>query len=129
MEPAEPFTSTWIRVESAVTGLARPLLIGAVYIRPGHALLRDTWTALKRLVDTAKAVGHVVLMGDFNARLDTAAFAGRAARGGAPARPRAGGDQEPRSEEHTSEFQSQLTISYAVFCLKKKSTRLNSSHS
>ena len=95
VEPAEPFTSTWIRVESAVTGLARPLLIGAVYIRPGHALLRDTWTALKRLVDTAKAVGHVVLMGDFNARLDTAAFAGRAARGGAPARPRAGGDQEP----------------------------------
>src|SRR6187402_3894445 len=26
----------------------------------------------------------------------------------------------PRSEEHTSELQSQLTISYAVFCLKKK---------
>jgi len=27
---------------------------------------------------------------------------------------------EPRSEEHTSELQSQSTISYAVFCLKKK---------
>jgi len=26
----------------------------------------------------------------------------------------------PRSEEHTSELQSQSTISYAVFCLKKK---------
>src|SRR5213593_4943663 len=25
-----------------------------------------------------------------------------------------------RSEEHTSELQSQLTISYAVFCVKKK---------
>ena len=25
-----------------------------------------------------------------------------------------------RSEEHTSELQSQATISYAVFCLKKK---------
>ena len=25
-----------------------------------------------------------------------------------------------RSEEHTSELQSQSTISYAVFCLKKK---------
>ena len=34
-----------------------------------------------------------------------------------------------RSEEHTSELQSQLTISYAVFCLDRKSTRLNSSHS
>ena len=33
-----------------------------------------------------------------------------------------------RSEEHTSELQSLRTISYAVFCLKKKSTRLNSSH-
>ena len=27
---------------------------------------------------------------------------------------------EARSEEHTSELQSQSTISYAVFCLKKK---------
>ena len=27
---------------------------------------------------------------------------------------------EPRSEEHTSELQSRETISYAVFCLKKK---------
>ena len=27
---------------------------------------------------------------------------------------------QPRSEEHTSELQSQSTISYAVFCLKKK---------
>ena len=26
----------------------------------------------------------------------------------------------PRSEEHTSELQSQFRISYAVFCLKKK---------
>ena len=28
-----------------------------------------------------------------------------------------------RSEEHTSELQSQSTISYAVFCLKKKKTK------
>src|SRR3546814_2750166 len=27
---------------------------------------------------------------------------------------------QPRSEEHTSELQSLLSISYAVFCLKKK---------
>src|SRR5881409_4527271 len=30
------------------------------------------------------------------------------------------GDTEDRSEEHTSELQSQSHISYAVFCLKKK---------
>src|SRR3546814_3908595 len=28
--------------------------------------------------------------------------------------------QEPRSEEHTSEIQSLMRISYAVFCLKNK---------
>src|SRR3546814_4637498 len=32
-----------------------------------------------------------------------------------------------RSEEHTSELQSLMRISYAVFCLKKK-THLTSSH-
>src|SRR3546814_6113608 len=30
-----------------------------------------------------------------------------------------------RSEEHTSELQSLMRISYAVFCLKKKNTKLN----
>src|SRR3546814_6486696 len=30
---------------------------------------------------------------------------------------------EMRSEEHTSELQSLMRISYAVFCLKKKKTR------
>src|SRR3546814_8639646 len=29
--------------------------------------------------------------------------------------------RSPRSEEHTSELQSLMRISYAVFCLKKKS--------
>src|SRR3546814_4663452 len=30
-----------------------------------------------------------------------------------------------RSEEHTSEFQSLMRISYAVFCLKKKTTNVH----
>src|SRR3546814_4524251 len=30
-----------------------------------------------------------------------------------------------RSEEHTSELQSLMRISYAVFCLKKKTPKLN----
>src|SRR6188768_4037299 len=30
----------------------------------------------------------------------------------------------PRSEEHTSELQSPIDISYAVFCLKKKKKKL-----
>src|SRR3546814_1832539 len=36
----------------------------------------------------------------------------------------AGGDQV-RSEEHTSELQSLMRISYAVFCLKKKKKKEN----
>src|SRR3546814_9292734 len=31
----------------------------------------------------------------------------------------------PRSEEHTSELQSLMRISYAVFCLKKNNKKLN----
>src|SRR3546814_9713674 len=33
-----------------------------------------------------------------------------------------------RSEEHTSELQSLMRISYAVFCLKKKTIRNNTAH-
>src|SRR3546814_2230069 len=33
-----------------------------------------------------------------------------------------------RSEEHTSELQSLMRISYAVFCLKKKSSNVNGIH-
>src|SRR3546814_3216390 len=33
-----------------------------------------------------------------------------------------------RSEEHTSELQSLMRISYAVFCLKKKKSKGNTTH-
>src|SRR3546814_6754483 len=36
--------------------------------------------------------------------------------------------QHPRSEEHTSELQSLMRISYAVFCLKKKKTHYLPNH-
>src|SRR3546814_10484484 len=42
----------------------------------------------------------------------------------APAMALSGG----RSEEHTSELQSLMRISYAVFCLKKKKTRTSDDH-
>src|SRR3546814_8903858 len=37
-----------------------------------------------------------------------------------PPRSSASQTSQPRSEEHTSELQSLMRISYAVFCLKKK---------
>src|SRR3546814_2809232 len=42
------------------------------------------------------------------------------ADGGAPDTPRPKVGVTQRSEEHTSELQSLMRISYAVFCLKKK---------
>src|SRR3546814_5457262 len=39
-----------------------------------------------------------------------------------PRSPRTNGESGRRSEEHTSELQSLMRISYAVFCLKKKNT-------
>src|SRR3546814_10856306 len=42
-------------------------------------------------------------------------------------RPAAGG-RGRRSEEHTSELQSLMRISYAVFCLKKKKKNTNKKH-
>src|SRR3546814_10294846 len=50
----------------------------------------------------------------------------RARRGGDRRRGRAArhrAHRESRSEEHTSELQSLMRISYAVFCLKKKKTQ------
>src|SRR3546814_6066982 len=37
-------------------------------------------------------------------------------------------NDQARSEEHTSELQSLMRISYAVFCLKKKKTNRNTYH-
>src|SRR5213075_3599802 len=38
------------------------------------------------------------------------------------------GFHHQRSEEHTSELQSRLVISYAVFCLKKKKKKNNNQY-
>src|SRR3546814_6491149 len=54
----------------------------------------------------------------------SAARDGAAARGGTGRHRRADRRQRRlRSEEHTSELQSLMRISYAVFCLKKKNTK------
>src|SRR3546814_4214721 len=46
-------------------------------------------------------------------------------RSAVPQRPGAGLLARARSEEHTSELQSLMRISYAVFCLKKKKKTYN----
>src|SRR3546814_9979655 len=65
-----------------------------------------------------------------SSRAACASHAGRSPRGGTSmwwkwTPPRTPG----RSEEHTSELQSLMRISYAVFCLKKKKTTTNHKYS
>src|SRR3546814_4067529 len=47
---------------------------------------------------------------------------GCSAKPNLPMAPAVSGRRNRRSEEHTSELQSLMRISYAVFCLKKKTT-------
>src|SRR3546814_3938189 len=70
--------------------------------------------ALERVADAAVAAERV---GDGDARDG----GGRVFQGHNVSRFRPDGDPG-RSEEHTSELQSLMRISYAVFCLKKKKT-------
>src|SRR3546814_5235929 len=57
--------------------------------------------------------------------LTTQLFEPRPSGGGAG---RARISRSKRSEEHTSELQSLMRISYAVFCLKKKKNKQNKPH-
>src|SRR3546814_6198369 len=63
------------------------------------------------------------------AHLDVAGTAsGEGKRGMATGRPVGLLSQWLRSEEHTSELQSLMRISYAVFCLKKKKKKPKPTH-
>src|SRR3546814_8975466 len=70
----------------------------------------DNWGGRARLKFAPSDVFTVDLTAEISRDGDKAAFAGFN-RGSGPSE---------RSEEHTSELQSLMRISYAVFCLKKK---------
>src|SRR3546814_3623493 len=103
------------------TTLFRSLLVAAHLRRPAAALARAGRSAAVRVRPRRRVQPHRHLLqpdggGDLRRRLCGA----RLCRAGgsrdlwlAPAR-------RDRSEEHTSELQSLMRISYAVFCLKKK---------
>src|SRR3546814_3935963 len=54
--------------------------------------------------------------------VDASTLITRMPHGGKESKAGKGGKRRQRSEEHTSELQSLMRISYAVFCLKKKKT-------
>src|SRR3546814_10327253 len=72
-------------------------------------------------IDTVIALIYVVLLGGIGGLMAMESLQAIAVlRGATPRRPR---KRRHRSEEHTSELQSLMRISYAVFCLKKKKIR------
>src|SRR3546814_4808365 len=90
-------------------------------VRPAAAGLADA-AAHDQHVDQA-AVVHVVVEPVVHARADDDHAAAAGLVGGAGELTR-----DLRSEEHTSELQSLMRISYAVFCLKKKTNRKTTVH-
>src|SRR5213082_142646 len=90
----------------------------------GSALVELTPAAGTHIATARAAKSTCALLIRFTARLPPCRFhrCAPAAIGGGRASPvlRVPPATRSRSEEHTSEFQSPDTISYAVFCLKKK---------
>src|SRR3546814_1600649 len=83
--------------QAAPNGLAEAVLIGADFLDGGPAAL---------------ILGDNIFYGD--------GLSGKAREAAGQA-----GGATIRSEEHTSELQSLMRISYAVFCLKKKKQKHN----
>src|SRR3546814_8601274 len=121
-----PYTTLFRSHQQAIVAVAdqpsRPLAGGRNHRQAVHPALQHD--AAQRLV----ARGHHVEVGRGKQRrrivlpAEEAHAASNAELAGlalqlAAQRPVAG---QPRSEEHTSELQSLMRISYAVFCLKKK---------
>src|SRR3546814_10077534 len=82
--------------------------------RPPRSTRTDTLFPYTTLFRSHEAARHLLRVGD----------AGRSALYRAGAR----GGADARSEEHTSELQSLMRTSYAVFCLKKKNTSIHQPH-
>src|SRR3546814_4693826 len=87
----------------------------------GHAGLRThrLVALLQILADPVRGLGEVAAVG---VGVDHGAVAAPAAEQLVERQVAGLGLDVPRSEEHTSELQSLMRISYAVFCLKKKKT-------
>src|SRR3546814_10320729 len=86
-------------------------LTSGLFARKGKA--SPASLLISELEASGMAAPEAPANGSGNGANGAAAFNGRR-------RPRAAPD---RSEEHTSELQSLMRISYAVFCLKKKTNK------
>src|SRR3546814_937005 len=96
----------------------RDVLGGGVEVRLGAVGLGQAGDRGELVVELGRAPGGVV--GGRLGRLDLEEHVGALVLDGLEGAD--GATELHRSEEHTSELQSLMRISYAVFCLKKKKT-------
>src|SRR3546814_4115721 len=84
----------------------------------------SAWTIASDWADAGAAMASAIAL----ASILMALLPRVPARSRRPDRCGVGRDPTPRSEEHTSELQSLMRISYAVFCLKKKINKHHHQH-
>src|SRR3546814_10498312 len=104
-----PHRNTWVnKLNAAIRQADRPVILVAHSL---GCIAVAWWAALERPPFGSPVAGALLVAPP---DVDTVSMDGRlTAFGPAP----------KRSEEHTSELQSLMRISYAVFCLKKKNTQ------
>src|SRR3546814_8688350 len=91
--------------------------------RPPRSTRTDTLFPYTTLFRSSRVEGRSVRLVPFDETVT--AIAPTIAMVRCASRDRSRGSPAPRSEEHTSELQSLMRISYAVFCLKKKTNSTN----
>src|SRR3546814_8894102 len=94
---------------------------------PYTTLFRSLVRALARRACAVRVLALVARLRPLAERLTTAIIAPCSPAAARPAQRLRHDRLNQRSEEHTSELQSLMRISYAVFCLKKK-TKHNSQY-
>src|SRR3546814_4991141 len=102
------------------------------FFRPSRSPWISEWCAQVIVVPEQSRIS-VLSKGSENASMTSMPFGGHMVIAAAPSWPNSevtapsaysiGTGKSERSEEHTSELQSLMRISYAVFCLKKKKTQ------
>src|SRR3546814_10632281 len=101
---------------------ANPMNIWCVAIRrPGTSMGAIRWAAMSRPLRSSRTdkQGHVPQPGIVDNGVLLNVLIIIAVQDAMKRRLKAEGSLRQRSEEHTSEFQSPMPISYAVFCFKK----------
>src|SRR3546814_10778461 len=103
----------------------------------GHQLGAENWAAIASLVETCKmldiepyaylsdALSRIITRSDTDPIDDLLPYNWIDTHAGQTMFEMSNIATAARSEEHTSELQSLMRISYAVFCLKKKKTKKN----